>query len=121
MANQPTQPVDPAALSIINNLINQLSLLMSELLSAGRNTVDPMKLTQLNNEMLSVQTVMNQASQAQAAANDALFGQVTQGLKTQAGMLAGLEAQVKSIVADAATAGRIVGYIGQAISLIGRL
>jgi hypothetical protein len=121
MVDQTTEPVDPAALSIVNILIHQLSLLMSELLNAGRNTADPAKLSQINNEMLSVQTIMNQAAQAQAAANDAVFGQVTQSLKTQAGMLSGLEAQVTSIVADVASAGRIVGYIGQAISLIGQL
>ena len=121
MTDKATQPVDPAELSVVNILIHQLSLLMSELLTGGRNTVDPLKLTKINNEMLSVQTLMNQAAQAQAAANDALFGQATQSLKTQAGMLAGLEAQVTSIVADAASAGRIVGYMGQAIALIGQL
>jgi hypothetical protein len=121
MTEQTPTPVDPADLSTINILIHQLSLLMSELLNAGRNTADPAKLAQINNEMLAIQTLMSQAAQAQAASNDALFGQITQGLKTQASMLAGLEAQVATIVSDAAIAGRIVGYIGQAIALIGRL
>ena len=121
MSDPTTQPVDPAELSIVNILINQLSLLLSELLDASRSTVDPAELIQINNEMLSVQTILTQATQAQAAADDVIFGHVTQALKTQAGMLEGLEAQVTKIVTDAAAVARIVGYVAEAVSLIGRL
>jgi len=121
MPDQTTQPIDPAELSIVNILIHQLSLLLSELLDASRSTVDPTRLIQINNEMLSVQTILTQATQAQAAADDVMFGHVTQALKTQAGMLDGLEDQVTKIVTDVAAAGRIVGYIAEAVSLIDRL
>lgn len=116
-----TQPVDPSKLSTVNQLINQLSLLLADLLTAARATADHVKLIKIHNEYEAVQSIMNQAAQAQAAANDTLFKQVISSLKTQAAMLQDLEKQIKSIVADVALAGRIVGYGAEAIILLSKL
>jgi hypothetical protein len=121
MPDQTTVPVDPTKISVINDLVTQLGLLLSELLNAARNTADATQLIQINNDMLSVQTILYQSVQAQATTNDALFGQVTLGLKTQSNMLTGLRAQAATVVADVASVGKIIGYIGEAISLIGKL
>jgi hypothetical protein len=118
---QTTQPVDPSKLSTINQLIDQLSLLLADLLTAARATADHVKLIKIHNEYAAVQSIMNQAAQAQAAANDTLFNQVISPLKKQAAILQGLESQIKSIVADVALVGRIVGYAAQAIILLSKL
>lgn len=116
-----SQPVDPSKLSTINSLIDQLSQLMSALLTASRAETDPAKLVQISNEMTAVQSIIDQAAQAQAAANDILFDQATKILKTQATMLDDMEKKIKTIVSDVALAGRIIGYITQAITLVAKL
>jgi hypothetical protein len=121
MSTQSATPVDPASMSAANILVHQLGLLVSELLVAGRASANPNTVIQLNSEMLLVQGLLNQATQAQNCADDAAFAQVTRGLKAQATALSGMEAQVRGIVSDAGSAGRIIGYIGQAIALVGEL
>jgi hypothetical protein len=64
---------------------------------------------------------MNQATQAQVAANDTLFAQATTALKSQAASLQGMEAQITKIISDVALAGKIVGYIVQAIGFVAKL
>jgi hypothetical protein len=112
---------NPANLSIINEVIEKLSLAQADLLTAARATADNTKLIQINNEYMAVQSCMDQAAQAQAAADDALFKQATNALKTQAKKLEGMEDQIKKIISDVALAGRIVGYITQVIALVGQL
>jgi hypothetical protein len=112
---------DSSKLSIINEVIEKLSLAQSDLLTAARATADNTKLIQINNEYMAVQSCIDQAAQAQAAEDDALFKQATKDLKTQAQKLEGMEDQIKKIISDVALAGRIVGYIAQAIALIGQL
>jgi hypothetical protein len=118
---QTPKPIDPSKLSIINQLIYQLSLILLDLLSAGRATADPTELMQINNEYMAVGTILNQAAQAQAAANDTLFNQVTSTLKTQAKMLEDMETQIKKIVSDVQLAGRVTGYIAEGITLLIKL
>lgn len=119
--DQAEQPVNPSKLSTINLVIFQLSLLLSDLLAAARATADPVRLMQINNEYAAVQTCMNQAVQAQVAANDTLFNQATTFLKTQSSVLEGMEAQIVKIVDDTALVGRIVGYIVQVVTLLAKL
>lgn len=114
-------PVNPSDQITATSLAQQLSFLLTSLLQASRATSDPTKLIQLNSEMAAVQTVLNQAAQAQAATNDATFAQAAATLNAQAGVLSGMEAQITTIIADAATAGRAIGYITQALALIAKL
>ena len=119
----PTQPnaIDPAKLSVTNELVQQLNRLLMSLLTASRATANGVELMQINNEMLGIQAVLNTAVQCQAASDDALFSQAVGNLKTQAGILSDMEAQVQAVVSDVASVGRIIGYIGQALTLIARL
>ena len=116
-----TTAVDPSKLSTTNIIVHQLTLLLTELLIAARATADLAKSIKINSEMMAVQTVLNTAVQAQTAADDDQFSQACQNLNAQAAMLTAMEAQVAAIVADVASAGRIIGYIGQAVALIARL
>jgi hypothetical protein len=112
---------DPSKLSTINQVIGMLSSAQLDLQNAADATADPDTLDKINAIYKVVQSCMDQAAQAQAAADDALFEQATSALKTQAKMLEGMEAQIKSIISDVALAGRIVGYIAQAIALVAKL
>lgn len=113
--------VDPSEQVTLTLLSNQLSLLMAALLQASRSTGEPTKLMQISNEMTAVQSLVAQVAQAQAAANDAVFAQATAALSAQANVLTGMEKQIKTFVTDAGDAGRIVGYIAQAVALIAKL
>jgi hypothetical protein len=112
---------DPSKHSTINEVIEKLSLAQWELLNESRATTDDTKLMKINNEYMAIQSCIDQAAQAQATANDTLFTQATSALKAQAKKLEGLEDQIKQIISDVALAGRIVGYIAQAIALVAKL
>jgi hypothetical protein len=121
MSGSPQNSVDPSKLSTVNILVHQLGLLLTGLVSASRATADAVKLSQIANEATAVQTLIGQATQAQTAADNTQFGQITLSLKSQATVLQGMAAQITAIVADVALAGQIVGYITQALSLIAAL
>jgi hypothetical protein len=118
---QNPQPVSGADAGTLTDLVNQLSLLLAQILTTERASDDTATIVQLANEYAAVNTLVGQATQAQLATDDALFGQLVSGLKTQSAMLTDMEAKIKSIVTDVAVAGKIVGFIAQAIVLIGRL
>jgi hypothetical protein len=113
--------VDAAARSDVASLIDNLNLILTQLLGASRASSDPVKLVQIANEMSAIQTLINQAAQAQAAANDSLYNQATTSLKTQATMLQDMAAHIAKIVDDVNRAGTIAGYIAQALAVLGKL
>jgi hypothetical protein len=102
-------------------LLEQLNLLLNELLGASRASVDSVALIQIANEMSAIQTLINQAAQAQVAADDAVFARAAASLKTQSTMLQDMETHIATVVSDVARVGRIVGYIAQGLVLIGKL
>ncbi len=105
----------------IDTLVTQLSAILSDFLTASRATSDATSLMQIHSEYLAVQTVLNQAVNAQLAADDVIFAQATTVLKTQSKLLDGMEDQIKSVIKDVALAGKIVGYISQALVLIAKV
>ena len=113
--------LDTKKISTINQVIGILSQIQADLITAGRETADPAKLIQINNEYMAVQSCMDKAAQAQAAANDELFKQAADAFKSQAKILEGMEEQIKKIISNVALAGRIVGYIVQILTLVGGL
>jgi hypothetical protein len=121
MANAGPESVGLEGRLDVSLLIEQLNLLLNELLGASRTSVDSVQLMQIANEMSAIQTLINQAAQAQAAADDAVFAQATASLKIQSTMLQDMESHIAMIVADVARVGRIVGYIAQGLVLIGKL
>jgi hypothetical protein len=114
----PTTADDQATLA---QLIDELSSALPEILAAERATSDVTKLLKLNAEYSAIQTLVTQATQAQIAADDALFGQAIVALKKQATMLEDMETQLHGLVDDVEKAAKIVGFIAQAITLLGRL
>jgi hypothetical protein len=121
MPDQGTKSIDANKLAAVGSLIQQLNLVLTELLNASRATADPAKLMRIANEMSAIQTLLNQAAQAQAAANDAVFSSATTSLKTQAQMLQGVEAQIAGMIADATAVGRITGYVVEVLAQIAKL
>jgi hypothetical protein len=115
------QPVGGADSATLSDLVKQLSLVLSGILTAARASTDTTAILKLQNEYAATQTLVNQAAQAQVAADDSLFGQAVTGLKAQATMLTDMEDQINAVVKDVETAATIVGYIAQAVTLIGRL
>ena len=59
--------------------------------------------------------------QAQTTADDALFTRLTVSLNAQAKSLKASEALIQHVVADAAVAGKVLGYLSQAAVLIAKL
>lgn len=107
--------------SAVNELIDQLSQLLRELLMASRATSEPVQLMKINSEYSAVRTCLDQAVQSQGAANDATFQQAIVVLKRQASVLEGMEKEICKIVSNAALAGRIAGYLAEAITLLAKL
>jgi hypothetical protein len=105
----------------IDALVTQLSALLADLLTMARGTADPVVLLQINNEYMAVKTVLDQAVNVQLATDDAVFAQATTGLKSQSKLLDGMQAQITSVVKDVALAGKMVGYVSQAVVLIAKL
>jgi hypothetical protein len=66
-------------------------------------------------------TVATNLAQAQTIADDALFKTVTSKLKDQAVQLQKQEVAMQKVLVQADKAGKIVGYVGQAISAIAKL
>ena len=58
---------------------------------------------------------------AQTTSNDAVFTQVTIGLNAQAKSLKASQALIQHAIADAATAGKIIGFLAEAGALIAKL
>jgi hypothetical protein len=91
------------------------------LIQASRETANPATLTKISIEYNQLDSFLSQLLHAQAIADDAEFGNATAALKKQAAMLEADEEYIKKIVSDVATAAKIIGYIAQALTLIGKL
>lgn len=111
-------PAGSGSRANVDAIVHQLSDALAGLMKAIRATADPIELAKLNAEYSAVQTCLNQAIQAQMAADDALFGSATAALKKQSTMLGDMEAEINKYVADVELAAQIVGYIAQAITFI---
>jgi N-dimethylarginine dimethylaminohydrolase len=98
--------------------VTQIRNAEAALMQASRATSDPTKLLQIRNEYMHLDSMLSQLSQTQAITDDSLFAQTVPALQQQAKSLQAEEAAIEKIVSDAQLAGTIVGYIGQAITLL---
>jgi len=105
----------------VDSLVSQLTIVLGQIVAASRNTADPTALLQLHTEYLALQGILTQATQAQLAKDDSIFGQATTTLKAQSKVLDGMEEQIKGLVKDVDLAGKIVGGVTQVIALIAKL
>lgn len=101
--------------------VNQIRLAEQSLLEASRATSDIAKLIQINTEYSHLDSYLSQILHAQALTDETEFGNATAALKGQASALSADEDAIKKIVDDVAVAGKIFGYITQAIQIIGKL
>ena len=101
--------------------VGQLRVAEQLLLEQSRSMSDAAKLIQVTNEYNHLDSYLSQILHAQALADDQAFSAAATALKNQVTSLALDESAIKKIVADVATAGRIVGCIAKAITIIGTL
>jgi hypothetical protein len=82
------------------------------------STGDPALLAQITAGYRYLNGILGELVQAQLAADDATFTQVTTSLKNEAAKLKAQEAQFQQIISNVALAAQIVGYIAQAVAFI---
>jgi predicted nucleic acid-binding Zn-ribbon protein len=111
----------PAQQQSITSAIAQIKAAEDALQTAINNTGDPDALNALQQQYQVLNTRNNLLLQAQVAADDATYTTITTTLKTEAATVQAQEAKIKQLIADVATAAKIIGYIAQAASLIAKL
>ena len=83
--------------------------------------IDTLVAIRLGNEYNSLDSNVQQLLHAQNAADDSIFSQAVTTLRSQTGGLQADEIAIKKIISDVGTAGKVVGYITQALSFIAKL
>jgi ABC-type phosphate transport system auxiliary subunit len=83
-----------------------------------RSSTDALNAIKLTNEYNNLDSYLSELLHAQNAADDVTFANATQALQSR---LSGLEADekaIRSIIADVVIAGKVIGYIADAVKLI---
>lgn len=75
----------------------------------------------LQNQYSSLDSCLSQLLHAQNVADDAIFSSAISALRSQTAGLQKDDLAVKKIIADVATANKVLGYISQAIGFIAKL
>ena len=91
------------------------------LLAQSRTTSDVPTLIQLNTEYSHLDSYISQLLHTQAIDDDVQFDNATAALKQQVSALSTDLDAIEKIVGDVTTAGKIVGYIAQAVTIVGTL
>jgi hypothetical protein len=110
-----------ASRDTLSETIDLLSTALTMILQQARMSTDDTKLLQLNNEYHALQALLNQATRAELAANDAIFDRSTQSFKAQARALEGMADHIKLIISDVKIASEVAGYIVQVLALVATL
>jgi negative regulator of replication initiation len=92
--------------------------LLTDQIQTSNDTLTAVKLT---HEYNNLDSYLSELLHAQNAADDATFANATDALKSRTDGLQADEAAIKKIIADVATAGKVVGYITQALGFIAKL
>ena len=91
------------------------------LLDVSRSSSNTAQLIRINTEYTHLDSYLSQILHAQALTDDAEFASATTMLKGQASVLEVDQKAIDKVVGDVATAGKIVGYIAQAVQIIAKL
>ncbi len=86
-----------------------------------QSSIDTLTAIKLTHEYNNLDSYLSELLHAQNAADDATFANATQALQSRTSGLQADEAAIKAIIADVATAGKVVGYITKALALIAKL
>jgi negative regulator of replication initiation len=92
--------------------------LLTDQIQASNDTLTAIKLT---HEYNNLDSYLSELLHAQNAADDATFAKATETLKTRSGGLQADEAAIKKIIADVATAAKVIAYITKALGFIAKL
>jgi negative regulator of replication initiation len=92
--------------------------LLTDQIQASTDTLTAIKLT---HQYSNLDSYLSELLHIQNAADDASFTNATQALQARSDGLKADEATIKAIVADVATAGKVIGYIAQALAFIAKL
>lgn len=87
-------------------------------INSATDTLTAIKLTNAYNHLDSC---LSQLLHAQNVTDDATFASAMAAIKSQESGLQSDERALKDLISDVDTAAKVVGYIGQALSFIGRI
>lgn len=111
----PDQQLNTAnAILAIRNAQN----LIQQQINSSSNTLTAIKLA---TQYSSLDSSLSLLLHAQNVADDAILSKAIATLKSQTGGLQADETTIKTIIADAGTAAKVVGYITQALGFIAKL
>jgi predicted Zn-dependent protease len=113
--------LDDAQLETIADALSQIREAEQALDDLIANTPDPDSLANLNLVYEHLTSCATTLIQSQTTSDDDLFTHLTTSLQGQANALQADENLIKRIISDAADAGKVLGYIAEAISLIARV
>jgi ABC-type phosphate transport system auxiliary subunit len=113
----PTPAQQTAIAQAITSIRSAENLLTDQIQTSS----DTLKAIKLTHEYNNLDSYLSELLHAQNAADDASFAVATQALQTRTDGLQADEAKIKKIVADVATAGKVVGYITDALAFIAKL
>jgi hypothetical protein len=105
----------------LNGAIDNIRSAEDILTNQIRSSTDALTAIKLTNEYNNLDSYLSELLHAQNAADDTSFSNATTALQSR---LSGLEADqksIKAIINDVATAGKVIGYIGDALKLIAKL
>ena len=100
------------------NAIRSAENLLTDQIQSSSDTLMAIKLT---HEYNNLDSYLSELLAAQNAADDVKFANATQALQARADGLEADEKTINAIVGDVGVAGKIVGYITQALGLIAKL
>ena len=85
------------------------------------NTANPDTLSALAGVYSQLTSIATSLIQAQTASDDTVFTQLAASLNGQAKSLKASEALIQHLITQAATAGKVIGYLTQAAAFIAKL
>jgi hypothetical protein len=113
----PTLSQQTAINAAVDAIRNAEDLLTAQV----RSSTDALTAIKLTNEYNNLDSYLSELLHAQNAADDATFANATAALQSR---LSGLEADekaIETIIADVVIAGKVIGFIADAVKLIAKL
>jgi negative regulator of replication initiation len=111
----------PSEQTALNAAIDAIRSAEGVLTDQIRGSTDALTAIKLTNEYNNLDSYLSEILHAQNAADDASFANATAALQSR---LSGLEADekaIKALISDVTTAGKVIGYIADALKWIAKL
>lgn len=111
----------PTQLDMCADALSQIRNAEQTLDDVIANTADADSLATLASVYSHLTSCATTLIQSQTTSDDDLFAHFSTSLQGQASALEADEALIKQIISDAADAGKVLGYLAQAVALIARI